>query len=67
MGVFEQFPYTNFHEMNAGWLVDKIREFDEFIHGNIAEEIQQILAQYFADISYDEDTKTITLKLEETP
>ena len=67
MGVFEQFPYTNFHEMNAGWLVDKIREFEEFIHGDIEAEIQEILSHYFADISYDEDTKTITLKLEETP
>lgn len=25
MGLFEQFPYTNFHEMNLDWLIDQIK------------------------------------------
>ena len=24
MGLFEQFPYTNFHELNLDWIIDKI-------------------------------------------
>lgn len=26
MGLFEHFPYTNFHELNAHWLLEKVRE-----------------------------------------
>lgn len=26
MGVFEQFPYTNFHEINLDWLIKKMKE-----------------------------------------
>lgn len=67
MGAFEHFPYTNFHELNAGWIIDKLNELWAFIHGEIEDEIKKIMAKYFADISYDEATRTITLKLEETP
>ena len=26
MGLFEQFPYTNFHELNLDWLIKKVQE-----------------------------------------
>lgn len=26
MGVFEQFPYTNFHDLNLDWILQKIKE-----------------------------------------
>ena len=26
MGVFNQFPYTNFHEVNLDWLIAKVKE-----------------------------------------
>lgn len=29
MGLFEQFPYTNFHELNLDWILKKIKELDE--------------------------------------
>lgn len=28
MGLFSHFPYTNFHELNLGWLLEKVREMD---------------------------------------
>lgn len=28
MGVFENLPYTNFHELNMEWIVKKIKELD---------------------------------------
>lgn len=31
MGVFEKFPYTNFHELNANWILKKIKEMEEDI------------------------------------
>lgn len=29
MGLFEQFPYANFHELNLDWILQKIKELDE--------------------------------------
>lgn len=29
MGLFEQFPYSNFHELNLDWILAKIKELDE--------------------------------------
>lgn len=29
MGVFEHFPYANFHELNLDWLLKKMRELDK--------------------------------------
>ena len=29
MGLFEQFPYSNFHELNLDWILKKIKELDE--------------------------------------
>lgn len=28
MGLFEQFPYTNFHELNLDWIIGKVKEFN---------------------------------------
>lgn len=28
MGLFEQFPFTNFHEMNLDWIIEKIKEIE---------------------------------------
>lgn len=29
MGLFEQFPYSNFHELNLDWILQKIKELDK--------------------------------------
>ena len=29
MGLFEQFPYSNFHELNLDWILQKIKELEE--------------------------------------
>lgn len=41
MGLFEQFPYANFHELNLDWILAKIKELDEKVD-NIED---RILAQ----------------------
>lgn len=33
MGLFEQFPYTNFHELNLDWILNKVKEFQERLDG----------------------------------
>lgn len=32
MGLFEQFPYANFHELNLDWILTKIKELDEKVN-----------------------------------
>ena len=31
MGLFEHFPYTNFHEMNLDWILDTLKQLDESV------------------------------------
>lgn len=31
MGLFEHFPYTNYHELNLDWIIEKIKEFGESV------------------------------------
>ena len=38
MGLFEQFPYTNFHELNLDWVLSKLKELDEKVN-NIEDRI----------------------------
>ena len=47
MGVFEQFPYTNFHDLNLDWLLQKYKEFATTISGldtMISEEVAKQLS-----------------------
>lgn len=32
MGLFEQFPYANLHELNLDWILEKIKELDEKVN-----------------------------------
>ena len=42
MGLFNQFPFTNFHEMNLDWIITTITEIKSEI-GNIPKEIDEYL------------------------
>ena len=42
MGLFNQFPFTNFHEMNLDWIINTITEIKSEI-GNIPKEIDEYL------------------------
>ena len=37
MGVFEHFPYVNFHELNFTWILDKIKELEDVIATQIVD------------------------------
>ena len=36
MGLFEHFPYTNFHELNLDWIIQTIKEMDESVRNFIS-------------------------------
>lgn len=41
MSIFNQFPYTNFHEMNLNWILKTVK--------NALEDVEDVVSQYFAD------------------
>lgn len=65
MGVFQSgyTPYTNFHELNADWIVQKVKELDERVNGDIRSEIEKVLADAFVDITYNAGDKSISFYL----
>lgn len=67
MGIFNRHsytPYTNFHEMNLDWILDKIKALEEYVTTSIETEIRRIMSRAFVDTVYDEKTRTITFKFE---
>ena len=57
MGLFEHFPYTNFHELNLSWLLrdlkalsGKMEDLEKYIHDlNIPEDVKEIMDQWLQD------------------
>lgn len=55
MGVFENYPYSNFHELNLDWLIRKVKEFqanmDEYEkqYGNLEGYIHHEVYNYLGD------------------
>lgn len=68
MGLFEQFPYTNFHELNLNWMLQKIKEFKSDLD-NIDSEITNIVQEYLSNVEmnamYIPATETIALEFKE--
>lgn len=56
MGLFEQFPYTNFHELNLDWILKKVKEFDERLnsfHDTLLAEANAYTDSHLAGIRAD--------------
>lgn len=76
MGVFDQFPYTNFHELNLDWILQALKELehtiDQFVAINAlkyADPIQwDITSQYEKNtIVIDPQTGTAYISVEPVP
>lgn len=56
MGLFEQFPYANFHELNLDWILAKIKELDkkvDSIEDRILKEANAYTDQQMAGLRRD--------------
>ena len=45
MGLFEQFPFTNFHEMNLDWVINEIKNLGNEVD-NFSSELQNYVYEY---------------------
>lgn len=67
MGLFEQFPYTNFHELNLDWVIQKVQDFDAELQ-NIDAQITNIVQEYLQNVEmnalYVPATKSIILSFD---
>lgn len=61
MGVFEQFPYANMHEMNLDWLLKKMKELAQAMETFKATESLKFADPIIWDISTQYEKSTIVL------
>lgn len=61
------FPYTNFHQLNLDWLLTKIKELDNRVTNDIESEIAAYIQQHMADfiiqVTYQEAQKQMTIEV----
>ena len=53
MGVFEHFPYTNFHELNLDWILRKIRRFQAIVD-SIPDLIEKEVSEQLDDANLEQ-------------
>lgn len=67
MGVFNNFPYTNIHELNLDWIIKKVKELDDEVNEKldsiISERVNELLENISFHAIYDADTETIILEV----
>lgn len=63
MGLFDQFPYANFHEMNQDWIIKTVKELvGEFAKLKLDwDEMQTWIENYFKNLDIDEEIKKAIL------
>ena len=58
MALFENFPYTNLHELNLDWLINEIKKLEESSVISVNGETGEVILYKQADVSFpnvDED------------
>lgn len=66
--LFEQFPYTNFHEINLDWLLKSVKEmkteFEDY-KASVSDIIKENLSELAFSAIYDAGERTIYLNVDE--
>lgn len=63
MGLFNQFPYTNFHEMNLDWLLSQVKA----IPDTVQEEVKNAMASDISEIVTNITSTAINIKNPPSP
>ena len=62
MGFFNKYPYTDFHELNADWLLQKMQELDK----RLDEALQTLSTQIYNQVMTDIEPQLNSLRSEMT-
>lgn len=62
--AYERFPYTDYHDLNLDWTLQRVKELSNKVDGDIKEVIREQLADLFVDIVYTPSDQTITFTVE---
>ena len=46
MGLFDQFPYTNFHELNLDWIINEMKKLREDFNNLPDSIIDKLIANF---------------------
>ena len=63
MGVFEHFPYSNFHEMNLDWILELLKKWED-IADNIGEMIDDAVENGLSELNIEEIITNILINYE---
>lgn len=64
IGAFgENFPYTNFHDINLDWIINNVKEMKDFFDTQLESLIEQKIQEIELNlvISYEPETETLVL------
>lgn len=64
MSFFNEYPSTNFHELNADWILNEIKQMREIIDTKLDSYIRAALDKMFINSMYDAETETLILILD---
>lgn len=66
MPVFENFPYTNFHDLNLDWILNEVKALDNKVNNDLYTEINNYITEHLSEFvigaTYDPVTETIVFK-----
>lgn len=67
MPMWDQFPYTNFHEQNDDWLLRTVKKLEldvsDITGERLTETVKKVLAEMGFSVLYDGETETISFQL----
>lgn len=61
MTIFNDFPYTNFHEINLAWIIGQIKKLREDFGEKADELIAELVSAFFLQVSYSRNDEMINL------